>query len=208
MRSITLFTLILGFLNSSNLNAQTGIKATTEKWSPHNCQATFNKDIIYLTSTAQKVGFLWLNNVDLKNGIVELDLKGKDVRGQSFLGIAFHASDDDHYDAVYFRPFNFMSPERKEHSVQYINEPDYDWDVLREKHPGKYENDIHPAPDPNDWFHAKIVISYPHIKVYVNGAEEPALEAEQISKRTNGKFGLWLDSEDGWFKNVVISQTD
>jgi hypothetical protein len=208
MRSITLFTLVLGFLNSSNSNAQTGIKAAAEKWSPHNCQATFDKDIIHVTNTSGKTALLWLNNMDLKNGIVELDIKGEEAGGQSFLGIVFHAADNDHYDAIYFRPFAFMSPEKKEHAVQYINIPDNDWDVLREKHPGKYENNIHPAPDPNDWFHVKIIISYPAIKVYVNGAQKPTLEVEQISKRTNGKFGLWLDSENGWFKNVVISQTD
>jgi len=208
MRSLTLSTLILGFLPFSNLNAQTGIKAIAEKWNPQNCQTIFDKDVIHLTNTSQKTALLWLNNMDLKNGIIELDIKGKEPEGQSFLGIAFHASDNDTYDAIYFRPFNFMSPERKEYAVQYINIPGNDWDVLREKHPGKYENDIHPASDPNDWFHAKIVINYPDIKVYVNGAEEPTLEVEQISKRTNGKFGLWLDSEDGWFKNITITQTN
>jgi hypothetical protein len=42
--------------------------------------------------------------------------------------------------------------------------------------------------------------------VYINGSEEPTLEVEQISKREEGKLGLWLDSKDGWFKNVVVTR--
>jgi hypothetical protein len=151
---------------------------------------------------------LGLNNTNFKNGIVELDIKGKDVRGQSFVGVALHGSDNETYDAVYFRPFNFRDPEKKDRAVQYIDKPDNDWDVLREKHPGKYEHAVQPVPDPNDWFHVKIVINFPTIKVYVNGSKEPSLEVEQISKRENGKLGLWIDSEDGWFKNMVITHLD
>lgn len=209
MKSITLFIFAFGFVHFGNLNAQTKIEADPRKWTAQNCEAIFIKDTIHLVNTARKKSaVLWLNNTHLKNGIVELDIKGKDVRGESFLGIAFHGLDNDHYDAIYFRPFNFKSPERKKHSVQYIDKPDNEWEVLREKYPGKYENEVVPVPDPNDWFHAKIVINYPDIKVYVNGSAKPSLEVKQISKRKDGKLGLWMDSEDGWFRNVSIAQTN
>jgi len=42
-----------------------------------------------------------------KEGIIDIDLRGKDVFLQSFLGIAFDVTDNNHYEAVYFRPFNF-----------------------------------------------------------------------------------------------------
>src|SRR5512136_2674190 len=41
------------------------------------------------------------------DAVIEVDLKGKDVAQQSFLGVAFHLVDWTTFDAVYFRPFNF-----------------------------------------------------------------------------------------------------
>jgi hypothetical protein len=149
---------------------------------------------------------LWLNNMTMKNGVVELDIKGKDVAGQSFVGVAFHGTGDDDYEAVYFRPFNFRNPEKKNHAVQYISKPEYDWSVLRQRFPGKYENSLEPAPDPNDWFHVRLVIEFPMVRAYVNNSTTPVLEVEQISERKDGKLGLWVDSEDGWFRNVTISK--
>src|SRR5687768_8844155 len=187
MKSITLFTFVLGFLYS---NAQTAIETSLAKWTVYNCKANFDEGMIHVENISDKTALLWLNNIIFKNGTIDLDIKGKDLRGQSFLGIAFHAVDNENYDAIYFRPFNFLSPERKSHSVQYISVPGNGWDLLREKHPGKYENAVQPVPDPNDWFHAKIVIQFPVVKVYVNGSGEPSLVVEQISNRQSGKLGL------------------
>jgi hypothetical protein len=142
----------------------------------------------------------------MADGHIDLDIKGKDVAGQSFVGMAFHGAGDEDYEAVYFRPFNFRSPERKDHAVQYISKPEYDWSTLRKNFPGKYENPLEPAPDPNDWFHVRIEIEFPMVRVYVNNSAQPALEVEQISTRKDGKLGLWVDSDDGWFRNVVVSK--
>lgn len=66
-----------------------------------------------------------LAGVALSEGVIDVDLRGKDVAQQSFLGIAFHVVDWTTYEAVYFRPFNFRSAdaERRSHSVQYISHP-------------------------------------------------------------------------------------
>jgi hypothetical protein len=205
MRSITLFIFILCVLQAGNLNAQTTIKADPAKWTAYNSQAVFNEGTIHLTNLSGKTALLWLNHINFENGIVELDIKGKDLKGESFIGVAFHAADSDHYDAVYFRPFTFRDPETKDRAVQYIDMPDHDWDVLREQHPGKYEHAVNPVPDPGDWFHVKLVIHYPAIKVYINGTAKPTLEVEQLSKRKEGKLGLWLDSQEGWFRKVVVT---
>jgi len=205
MRSINLLTFLAGALCSVDLSAQTRIAADPERWTPHNSAVTFEDGTIHLTNTLNKTALLWMNNVNFKNGTIELDIKGKDVGGQSFVGVAFHGADDDTYDAVYFRPFNFRNQERKDRAVQYIDKPDNDWNVLREKYPGKYEHAISPDTDPNDWFHVKIMVRYPVIKVYVNESATPTLEVKQISKRQGGKCGLWVDSKDGWFKNVTIA---
>src|SRR5688500_12122860 len=91
--------------------AQASINVDPEQWQAYNCKAFFDRGLIHVTNTADKSATLWLKNVSFKNGTVELDIKGKDLRGESFVGIAFYASDDEHYAAVYFRPFNFKDPE-------------------------------------------------------------------------------------------------
>src|SRR4051812_32370641 len=61
-------------------------------------------------SANQGDGAAWLNGVTFANGIIELDMRGKNVEQQSFLGIAFHAlTDTKTMDVVYFRPFNFLA---------------------------------------------------------------------------------------------------
>ncbi len=137
--------------------------------------------------------------------MIEVDLKGKDIQGASFVGIAFHIQDKDRFEGIYFRPFNFQNPERDNHSVQYVSLPEHDWSKLREEHPGVYENMIDPAPQPNDWLHAKIEVNYPSVKVYVNGASQPSLEVTQIGKQGKGQIGLWVgNGSEGAFKNLKI----
>jgi hypothetical protein len=93
--------------------------------------------------------------------------------------------------------------------VQYISLPYNNWFVLREKFPGKYENTISPVPDPNDWFHAKVVVRYPEINVFVNHSEQPTLQVEQIGHLKNGKIGIWVgNGSEGWFRNVYISNSN
>ena len=152
-------------------------------------------------------GIAWLKGVEFANGIIELDIRGKDVMQQSFVGVAFHGLNNETLDAIYFRPFNFQStdPVRKIHAVQYISHPDYTWQILREKHNGKYEKAVNPAPGGNDWFHAKIVIQYPKVTVYVNGNTEPSLVIDKLNERKTGKIGLWVgNTSDGDFSNLQI----
>lgn len=184
---------------------QTSIEPTSEKWTVHSGEVVFDGEGIHLLNDDKGSAILWLKDANLKNGVIELDIKGKDAPGQSFLGVAFHGKDNKSYDAVYFRPFNFKSVEKKNNAIQYIEAPKKQWDYLRKKFPGQYESEIQPIPDPNGWFHATIVIDYPSIEVFVNGSFEPTLVLQQISQRTEGKVGLWIDSDDGWFKNVSIT---
>jgi len=48
-----------------------------------------------------------VKGVEFSNGTIELDIRGKDLFQQSFVGIAFHGVDNETYDGIYFRPFNF-----------------------------------------------------------------------------------------------------
>lgn len=78
-------------------------------------------------------GAMILKDANFSNGIIEFDVKGKNVVQQSFVGFAFHMQDEKTYDAIYFRPFNFKSSDtaRRAHSVQYFSSPDYGWEKLR-----------------------------------------------------------------------------
>ncbi|HYS71748.1 MAG TPA: hypothetical protein VEM95_04935, partial [Thermoplasmata archaeon] len=68
-------------------------------------------------------GVAYLEGIEFANGTIELDVKGKDVPQQSFVGVAFHGVDGTTYDAIYFRPFNFKAedPARRIRAVQYIS---------------------------------------------------------------------------------------
>ena len=151
-------------------------------------------------------GFLRLNNFEFKNGRIELDIRGRDEQGRSFVGLVFHGANDSTYDAIYFRPFNFKNPERNGNSVQYISHPEFTWSILREEFPGKYENPVIPVPDPNEWFHVTIIIKKPVVEVYVNNSEMSSLKVEALSPQESGWIGLWVgNNSEGYFRNFKIT---
>ena len=159
-------------------------------------------------SEAEGDGVAWLDGVDFSNGIIELDIKGKDMLQRSFVGVAFHCKDEKTLDAIYFRPFNFHSTDsvRHIHAVQYISNPEFPWHVLRETQNAKYEKAIASAPDPNEWFHVKIIADYPHLAVYVNHNDLPCLSVDKLNDRQHGKIGLWVgNTSGGEFANLVIT---
>jgi hypothetical protein len=154
-------------------------------------------------------GIAWINDISFSDGIIEFDVKGKNVLQKSFVGFAFHGSNDSTYDAIYFRPFNFRSndTERRNHSVQYISLPKFDWPVLRKEHPNEYEKPINPAPEPEGWLHAKIVVDGQDVKVFVNNSAQPSLIVKKLGNSNNGKIGFWVGYEsDGDFSNLKITQ--
>ena len=152
-------------------------------------------------------GVAYLRDVQFANGTIEIDLKGKDVQQQSFLGIAFHGVDQKTYDGIYFRPFNFRTEDqaRRIRAVQYISHPAQPWEKLRAEHPGQYEKAVSPVPDPNGWFHARVVVASPTVSVFVNDATTPCLTVTQLSDRRKGLVGLWAGNGSGGdFANLKI----
>ena len=170
-----------------------------------------NGNAIIFLDSKQGDGLAKLENYEFNHGTIEVDLKGKDVQGSSFIGIAIRGINDSTYDAIYFRPFNFLSSDsiRKNHSVQYISQPVYTWNKLRENNPGKYENKIADPPNPNSFFHAKIVVKKSQISVFVNNSSIPSLIVQELSGRTGGWVGLWVgNNSDGAFSNLKITKED
>lgn len=154
-------------------------------------------------------GLAWLNGFEFANGVIEFDVKGRNVSQKSFVGVAFHGLDEKTYEAIYFRPFNFRSedPVRRTHAVQYISHPTYTCQKLRNEHPGKYEQAISPAPDRDVWFHARVFVLSPNVSVFVNGAREPSLVVEQLSARKKGWVGFRVgENSPGAFANLKITR--
>ena len=155
-------------------------------------------------------GSALVGGILLAEGIIEVDLKGRDVAQQSFLGIAFHVVDTTAFDAVYFRPFNFraVAPEARSHAVQYVSHPTFTWQKLRAERTGQFEKAIEPPPDPNGWFHARIVLAAGRVEVYVNGAATPSLAVDDLGASKNGGVALFVgNNSDGAFANLRITPT-
>lgn len=208
-RSIFFITLLLGVFFSAtaqqNLLIPDLSKVRDQKiWTTVNREISFDSAVFLNKRPGD--GLLYLKGSKFKNGKIELDIRGENNPGQSFVGVAFHGVNDSTFEAVYFRPFNFKNPQRNNHSVQFISMPQYNWYKLRTEHPGKYENKISPVPDPSGWFHATIVVKYPVIKVFVNNSGTPSLVVHQISSRQIGWVGFWVGNNSrGWFKNLKIT---
>ena len=217
MKSKLISILYFLFALLSSLNAQSiitpDLKTTIDGtgWKGKFTLAELTKkdssDAIMITKTdADEI--VWLENFTFICGTIEFDAKGKSAPPQSsFVGIAFRVVDQTTYDAIYFRPFNFHSPNpvNKSHAVQYTSRPYWTWKRLRDEHTGEYEKGIEPAPNGDEWFHAKIVIKKPEMKVYVNGASNPSLIVNELSNRKDGSVGL-LCNGFGIIANLKIEQ--
>jgi len=70
-------------------------------------------------------GAAWLEGLEFSGGTIELRMRGRNVPQRSFLGVAIRGSDAETYDAIYFRPFNFLAdnPSSRGHGVQYVSHP-------------------------------------------------------------------------------------
>lgn len=176
----------------------------------------FNRSISSLSDGARKGarlsagpgdGVAYLPDIEFANGAIELDIRGKDIPQQSFVGVAFHGVDGTTYDAIYFRPFNFRTEDqaRRIRAVQYISHPANTWQKLRAEQPGKYEQPVNPVPDPNDWFHVRVVVASPKVSVFVGDDKESTLTVNQLSDRRTGLVGLWVGNmSSGDFANLKI----
>jgi hypothetical protein len=144
-------------------------------------------------------GVAWWPDLVMADGTIDVDIRGKDVMQRSFVGVAFHGLDEKTYDAIYFRPFNFRAadPARRTHAVQYVAHPTYTWNKLRDEQPGVFEHAVLPVPDPAGWFHARIVVTSPNVRVYVNGSDGPSLDVRQLSTRKTGWVGVWVGNGSG-----------
>jgi hypothetical protein len=134
-----------------------------------------------VVKTASSGGIVVLPGATIHNGTIELEVAGKpgagapgDARG--FVGVAFRVSDSaSKYECFYLRPTNGRADDqlRRNHAVQYISFPDYEWNRLRTEAPGQYESYVDLFP--GEWTKIKVEVSGVKARLYVHGASQPAL---------------------------------
>jgi hypothetical protein len=159
-------------------------------------------------SAAPGEGGAWVEGVAFETGTIELELRGKDVLQQSFLGIAFAGTNDSTFEAIYLRPFNFRAadPVRKMHAVQYVSQPVYTWQKLRTEQPEVFENPVDPAPDPTGWVPVRVVVERARVLAYVGEGADPDLVVERIAPPGGRRVGLWVGNlSDGDFANLRVT---
>lgn len=212
MKNFSLLLLLLASLGTAF--AQQSTKPISPAYIVHNRsiqQLTENGREILRFSEAQGAGLAWVKDLEFSEGIIEFDAKGRDVLQKSFLGIAFHGTDNETYETVYFRPFNFLSSDsvRRIHAVQYSFEPRFGFQQLRNTEKDKYESAIRPAgTKPTEWFHVKVEVREKKIRVFVNGERQPCMEVTTLNPGGTGKkIGFWVgNSSNGDFANLKISK--
>jgi len=152
-------------------------------------------------------GLAIINNLEFETGIIEFDILGENNPGKSFVGIAFNIQNDSTYEAIYFRPFNFLSPEkiRREHCVQYIFHPEFPWYRLRKEKEGQFEAEYFNPPSPDDWFSVRIIIKPERVIVEKLISGKVLMEVGRLSKTVSTKIGFWTGyGSKGSFKNLRI----
>lgn len=152
-------------------------------------------------------GMIWNPGLELGEGSIEVDLRGRDVPQRSFLGVAFHIADDEQFEVVWLRPFNFQATDsaRHAHAVQYASYPTHTWQALREKHPGMYEAPVPADLQPDQWVHLRIELRPGRVAVYLNGAATPVLDVASLDGPNQGGVGLWVgDQSNGDFASLRI----
>jgi hypothetical protein len=171
---------------------------------------------VCLTKGARSDIFAYVNGSSIQDGIIEFDFALKittppGVRNPGFTGIAFRARPDgSQYDMFYFRPGNAVSDDQamRNHSVQYVAKPGYDWYPLRRQWPWIYESwaDL----KTEAWTHVKIELHGRSARLFLNGSDSPSLVVNGLKgEDLQGGVALWgYPGEDSYFSNLRIAPSN
>jgi hypothetical protein len=171
------------------------------------------RQAIRLTKEGFNDGFAVLPGTDFQDGVIEADIAlklttPKGVRNPGFVGIAFRARPDaSHYELFYLRPGNSGVEDQamRNHAVQYVAAPGFDWYKLRREWPWVYESHADLAFE--TWTKVKIAVAGRAAKLYLNGSEKPILVVDGLKgEDLRGAVALWgYANEEAYFSNVRIT---
>lgn len=162
---------------------------------------------------AQLNGIALLKGSSFKDGAIEVELAGKPSAGafagaRGFVGIAFRARNDgSKYECIYLRPTNGRADdmERRNHSTQYVSEPDWPWDRLRKESPGVYESYV--DLEAGAWTRYGIVVKGVRAELYVHEAAQPCLIVKDLKLGdAAGAIALWVGpGTEAYFTNLKVT---
>lgn len=151
---------------------------------------------------------------DFGDGTIEVNLAGDPMPGafsgaRGFVGVAFRlANGGAAYEAFYLRPTNGRADdqERRNHSTQYISEPEFPWNRLRQETPSKYESYADLVP--GEWTKVRIEVRGVKARLYVNDAPQPVLIVNDLKHGvTHGPVAYWIGpGTDAHFAGLKITK--
>ena len=172
-----------------------------------------NVKALQLVAAADNDSVALVKDLDFKDGALEVDLAGLPGPGaantaRGFVGVAFrsapHAAA---FDCFYLRPTNGRADDqlRRNHSAQYVSEPDYGWERLRTQTPGVYESYV--DLEAGAWTTLRIEVEGGHARLFVNGSKQPVLVVNDMKgPPAVGRVALWIDAgTDAHFSRLRVT---
>jgi hypothetical protein len=168
---------------------------------------------VRLTNDSQKDGFALLPGTEgFQDGTIDANIALKvdkaPFRMPGFVGIAFRARPDaSRYELFYLRPGNSTSDNQvnRNHSLQYVSIPDFDWYGLRYQWPWVYET--YAPLKLETWMKVRIEVKGRTAKLYLNGSADPSLVVGPLlGQDLRGGVALWgYPYEQAYFSDVRVT---
>jgi hypothetical protein len=145
------------------------------------------------------------------NGEVQVELAGRPAGGaaagaRGFIGIAFRLQNEQ-FEYIYLRPTNGRADDqvRRNHSTQYGAHPNFDFAVLRQQSPEKYESYV--DLEPGAWTRYRITVEGTTARLFVHGASQPVLIVNDLKLGdSSGAVALWIGpGTEGYFRGLEIT---
>lgn len=153
-----------------------------------------------------------IEGLEFGDGTIDVEIAGEPMAGfdsaRGFVGLAFRVQEDRRtYDAFYLRPTNGRADDqvRRNHSVQYISPPEWDWPRFRKESPEKYESYVDLVP--GEWTRIRIEVQGEKARLFVHGAAQPTLIVNDLKTGAGkrGAIALWLNSSTiAHFRNLEV----
>jgi hypothetical protein len=168
------------------------------------------------TAPKQEEVLAFLKKAEIRDGTIECDIALKittpaGVRMPGFVGVAFRARPDaSHYELLYLRPGNALSEDQamRNHSLQYVSIPGFDWYKLRREWPWLYES--YAVLEPEHWSHLKIDVHGRVAKLFIDRSENPSLVVNGLKgEDLRGGVALWgYAGEEAYFANFKVTPAE
>ncbi len=154
-----------------------------------------------------------VKDLSFHDGTIDLEVSGApsktaDPTARGFIGVMFRIqSDGTHYENIYLRPANGRAGDQlqRNHAVQYVSLPDWDWKRLRDEAPGQYESYV--DMQAGEWTHMRIVVHGKDADLYVGGAVQPCLVVKGMKLGdSQGGVALWIGpGTEGYFRDLKVT---